>query len=100
MKQCDDDSGECESFDLLAPRVGELFGGSMREWRHDKLCNEISKRNMDITPIKWFVDLRKNGSTPHGGWGMGFARLCTLITGVPSVRDVVYLPVYFNHCPY
>jgi len=100
MKQCDDDSGECESFDLLAPRVGELFGGSMREWRFDKLNAEIMKRQMDITPIQWFVDLRKNGSMPHGGWGMGFARLCMLVTGMPSVRDTVYLPVYYGHCPY
>lgn len=100
MKQCDDGSGESESFDLLAPRVGELFGGSMREWRHDKLLSEIEKRKMDITPIQWFVDLRKSGSMPHGGWGMGFARLVTLLTGVPSIRDAVYLPVYYKYCPY
>jgi len=104
MKQCDDNSGdnlqECESFDLLAPRVGEMFGGSMREWRYDKLKNEIDKRKMDAKPIQWFVDLRKNGSMPHGGWGMGFARYCMLITGAPTVRDVVPFPVYYTHCPY
>jgi asparaginyl-tRNA synthetase len=96
MKQCDDGSGECEAFDLLAPRVGEMFGGSMREWRHDKLAAEISRRKMDLRPLQWFLDLRKSGSTPHGGWGMGFARLCMLITGVPSVRDVVPFPVYYG----
>lgn len=100
MKQCDDDSGECESFDLLAPRVGELFGGSMREWRFDKLDQEVKRRGMDLRPIQWFLDLRKSGSMPHGGWGLGFARLCMLVTGAPSVRDVVYLPVYYGHCPY
>jgi asparaginyl-tRNA synthetase len=100
MKQCDDGSGECESFDLLAPRVGEMFGGSMREWRFDKLNAEITKRNMNVEPIQWFLDLRKNGSMPHGGWGLGFARLCMLLTGTPSVRDTVYLPVYYGHCPY
>lgn len=100
MKQCDDDSGECESFDLLAPRVGELFGGSMREWRFDKLIAEIKRRSMDPKPIQWFLDLRKSGSIPHGGWGMGFARLCMLMTGSASVRDVVFLPVYYGHCPY
>jgi asparaginyl-tRNA synthetase len=100
MKQCDDNSGECESFDLLAPRVGEMFGGSMREWRYEKLMTEVIRRKMDITPIKWFIDLRKSGSMPHGGWGMGFARLCMLITGAPSVRDVVPFPVYYTHCPY
>jgi asparaginyl-tRNA synthetase len=92
MKQCDDGSGECESFDLLAPRVGEMFGGSMREWRHEKLSAEIARREMDLAPLQWFLDLRKSGSAPHGGWGMGFARLCMLVTGVPSVRDVVPFP--------
>lgn len=100
MKQCDDSSGECESFDLLAPCVGELFGGSMREWRYEHLMNEVQTRKMNITPIQWFVDLRKSGSMPHGGWGMGFARMCMLLTGVTSVRDVVAFPVYYTHCPY
>lgn len=100
MKQCDDGSGECESFDLLAPVVGEMFGGSMREWRYEKLDAEVKRRGMDLKPIQWFLDLRKWGSMPHGGWGMGFARLCTLITGAPSVRDTVFLPVYYKHCPY
>jgi len=100
MKQCDDDSGECESFDLLAPCVGEMFGGSMREWRFDKLDLEVKKRKMDITPISWYLQLRKSGSAPHGGWGLGFDRLLMLITGVSSVRDIVPLPVYYQHCPY
>lgn len=100
MAQCDDGSGECESFDLLCPRVGELFGGSMREWRFDKLDEEIKRREMNVSPIQWFLDLRKSGSAPHGGWGMGFDRLCMLVTGVQSVRDVVAFPVYYQHCPY
>lgn len=100
MAQVDDGSGECESFDLLCPRVGELFGGSMREWRFDKLDEEVKRRGMDITPIQWFLDLRKTGSMPHGGWGMGFDRLVMLVCGVQSVRDVVPFPVYYQHCPY
>jgi asparaginyl-tRNA synthetase len=91
---------ECESFDLLAPRVGELFGGSMREWRFEKLQKEVARRKMDIGPIEWFLNLRRLGSMPHGGWGLGFARLCMLLTGTSSVRDVVYLPVHYGHCPY
>lgn len=100
MAQLDDGSGECLSFDLLSPRAGELFGGSMREWRHDVLAAEIERRGMDVAPIQWFVDLRKAGSVPHGGWGMGFDRLCMLVCGVQSVRDVVPFPVYYTHCPY
>ncbi|KAL3806390.1 hypothetical protein ACHAXA_007878 [Cyclostephanos tholiformis] len=100
MAQVDDGSGECLSFDLLCPRVGELFGGSMREWRYDKLDEEVKRRGMDVTPIQWFLELRKSGSCPHGGWGMGFDRLCMLVCGVQSVRDVVPFPVYYGHCPY
>ncbi|KAL7471762.1 hypothetical protein ACHAXS_012059 [Conticribra weissflogii] len=100
MAQTDDGSGECLSFDLLCPRVGELFGGSMREWRFEKLDEEVKRREMDVTPIQWFLDLRKSGSCPHGGWGMGFDRLCMLVCGVQSVRDVVPFPVYYGHCPY
>lgn len=100
MAQVDDGSGECLSFDLLCPRVGELFGGSMREWRYEKLDEEVKRRGMDVTPIQWFLELRKAGSCPHGGWGMGFDRLCMLVCGVQSVRDVVPFPVYYGHCPY
>lgn len=100
MKQCEDGSGECESFDLLAPRIGELIGGSMRSWCYDSLDAEIRRRGMDVSPIQWFIDLRKSGSCEHGGWGLGFSRLCCLLTGAPSVRDVVFLPVYYGHCPY
>jgi len=92
MKQVGD--GTCESFDLLAPLVGELFGGSMREWRYDDL------ENMDIKPLQWFVDLRRDGTAPHGGWGMGFDRLVMFLTNAQSVRDVVPYPVYYGHCPY
>mmetsp|Transcript_4473 Transcript_4473/g.7496 ORF Transcript_4473/g.7496 Transcript_4473/m.7496 type:complete len:541 (+) Transcript_4473:75-1697(+) len=98
MKQVGD--GTCESFDLLAPLVGELFGGSMREWRYDVLEAEMKKKNMDMAPLQWFVDLRKDGTAPHGGWGMGFDRLVMFLTNASSVRDVVPYPVYYGHCPY
>lgn len=100
MAQADDGSGECLSFDLLCPRVGELFGGSMREWRREQLDAEVERRGMDVSPIQWFLDLRQSGSQPHGGWGMGFDRLCMLVCGTQSVRDVVPFPVYYGHCPY
>jgi len=98
MKQVGD--GTCESFDLLAPLVGELFGGSMREWRLDVLEDIMSKRGMDTKPLQWFIDLRKDGTAPHGGWGMGLDRLVMFLTNAPSVRDVVPYPVYYGFCPY
>jgi asparaginyl-tRNA synthetase len=100
MAQVDNGSGERLSFDLLCPRVGKLFGGSMREWRYDKLDEEVRRRGMDVLPIQWFLELRKSGSCPHGGWGMGFERLCMLVCRVQSVRDVVLFPMYYGHCPY
>lgn len=100
MKQTDDGSGECLSFDILCPRIGELFGGSMREESYEKLDAEVKRRAMDLGPIQWFIDLRKSGSCPHGGWGLGFSRLVTLLTGASSIRDVVFAPVYYGHCPY
>mgnify|MGYP003564382591 FL=1 len=98
MKQVGD--GTCESFDLLAPIVGELFGGSMREWRYDVLEKMMKSKNMDIAPLQWFIDLRKDGTAPHGGWGMGFDRLVMFLTNAASVRDIVPYPVYYGYCPY
>jgi asparaginyl-tRNA synthetase len=98
MKQVGD--GTCESFDLLAPLVGELFGGSMREWRYDVLEDMMKSKGMDMKPLQWFVDLRKDGTAPHGGWGMGFDRLVMFLTNTASVRDIVPYPVYYTHCPY
>jgi len=100
MKQTDNGSGESESFDLLVPRYGELIGSSCREWRFDKLDAEVKRRGMDLKPIQWFLDLRKSGSCPHSGFGLGVNRLCCLLTGTPSIRDTVFLPVYYGHCPY
>ena len=98
MKQCGD--GTCEAFDLLAPLVGELFGGSMREWRRRELETVMKGKRMDFRPLQWFVDLRGDGTAPHGGWGMGFDRLVMFLTNAQSVRDVVPYPVYYGHCPY
>ena len=99
MKQVGD--GTCESFDLLAPIVGELFGGSMREWRYEVLESVMNSKKMDVSTLQWFINLRKDGGTaPHGGWGMGFDRLVMFLTNTQSVRDIVPYPVYYGHCPY
>lgn len=100
MMKNKDNNELCDNFDILAPYVGELFGGSMREWNYDKLKEEMDNRNMNINTLNWYLELRKNGGAPHGGWGMGFERLVMLMTGVSSVRDITCFPVYYNHCPY
>ena len=89
-----------ENFDLLAPFVGELFGGSMREENYDKLLLEMNNRNMDSTKLEWYLDLRKYGTVTHGGWGLGFDRLLLLITGVNSIKDVIPFPVSYQSLNY
>lgn len=96
MRRTRDDPDTCENFDLLAPFVGEMFGGSMREDDYDTLLEEMKRRKMSIEPLQWYLDLRKFGSVPHGGWGMGFDRALIFLTGAPSIRDVIPFPVAYQ----
>ena len=100
MRSYREDETLVENFDLLAPVVGELFGGSMREEDYDKLLNEMNNRNMEISKLNWYLDLRKFGTVTHGGWGLGFDRLLLLITGVNSIKDVIPFPVSYQSLNY
>ena len=91
----------CDNFDLLMPyKVGEMIGGSMREESLELVLEELDKRKMNITPLQFYIDLRKYGSIPHGGFGLGLDRMCMLMTGMESIKDVVAFPVYYTHCKY
>ena len=97
MKQCDD--GTCESFDLLMPyKIGELIGGSMREENYDKLISMMRQKNVSENDMKFYTDLRKFGTVPHGGFGLGIDRLCMLFTGMENIRDVIPFPVAYKNC--
>lgn len=85
-------------FDLLVPDIGELIGGSLREHDLNKLKNEIERRGMDITSLKWYLRLRENGTVPHGGFGMGFERLLQYLTCTENIRDVIPFPRSANNC--
>ena len=78
--------------DLLMPRVGEMIGGSMREERFDVLEATMQNQNMNMDGLQWYLDLRRYGSVPHGGWGLGFDRLLMYLTGLDNIRDVVPFP--------
>lgn len=85
-------------FDLLFPVMGELIGGSVREANYGKLLKEIERRNMNISELQWYLDLRKNGSVPHGGFGMGFERLVSFVCNVDNIKDVIPLSRSVNNC--
>ena len=99
MKQLDD--GTCESFDLLMPyRVGELIGASQRETSYDKLVAMMDVKGVKREPLKFYTDLRKYGSCPHGGFGLGCDRLLMLLTGVHNIKDVIPFPVSYQNCQF
>lgn len=99
MKQ--DINGTCYSFDLLMPYgIGEIIGGSQREEDYDKLISMMHKKGMNHNNLSFYTDLRKYGTCPHGGFGLGFERLCMLVTGMNNIRDVVPFPVCYENCNY
>ncbi|HCF05479.1 MAG: asparaginyl-tRNA synthetase [Desulfomicrobiaceae bacterium] len=87
-----DDGRTVAAMDLLVPRIGELVGGSAREERLDVLSRRMEELGMPQEEYWWYLDLRRFGTVPHAGFGMGFERLLMLITGVSNIRDVIPFP--------
>jgi asparaginyl-tRNA synthetase len=81
-----------EAFDLIFPRIGEVIGGSQREERLDQLIEQIEIRGLPRKDLEWYIDLRRYGSVPHGGFGLGFERMLMWLTGVSNIRDVIPYP--------
>lgn len=101
MKQCLDESGECENFDLLMPyKVGELIGGSMREDNLERMLDIMKQKGVSPESLQFYLDLRRFGTVPHGGFGLGLDRLCMMFTGMESIKDVVAFPVHYKNCNY
>ncbi|MBO4598079.1 MAG: asparagine--tRNA ligase [Bacteroidaceae bacterium] len=78
--------------DVLFPQIGEIIGGSVREENYDKLVGEIESRNIPMKDMWWYLDTRRFGSCPHGGFGLGFERLILFVTGMQNIRDVIPFP--------
>ncbi len=78
--------------DVLFPQIGEIIGGSVREESYEKLIGEINARNIPMKDMWWYLDTRKFGSCPHGGFGLGFERLILFVTGMQNIRDVIPFP--------
>ena len=78
--------------DVLFPQMGEIIGGSVREENGEKRMAEIKERNIPMKDMWWYLDTRKYGSCPHGGFGLGFERLILFVTGMQNIRDVIPFP--------
>ncbi len=91
MKQ-NPDGKTVAAVDLLVPGVGEIIGGSEREADYNKLVAAMNERNMNLDLYSDYLDLRKFGSVPHGGFGLGFERLIMYVTGIANIRDVTLYP--------
>lgn len=92
-----DDDKTVAAMDILFPGIGEIVGGSQREERLEVLLSRMSEMNVPEEELDWYLDLRKFGSAPHAGFGLGFERLVQFITGMTNIRDVIAFPRYPGH---
>jgi asparaginyl-tRNA synthetase len=93
MRQ-NEDGKTVRAMDLLAPRIGEIIGGSQREERLDLLKTRMEEMHLSTENYWWYLDLRRFGSVPHAGFGLGFERLLMYMTGMQNIRDVIPFPRY------
>lgn len=98
--RCNDDEKTVRAMDVLVPRVGEIIGGSQREERLDILLHRIEECGMNPEDYWWYTDLRKFGSVPHSGFGLGLERAVQLITGMTNIRDVIPFPRTPGHAEF
>ena len=84
-----DDNKTVTAMDLLVPGIGEIVGGSQREERLDVLEANMRRHKMNPAEYKWYLDLRRYGTVPHSGFGLGFERMLMFVTGVSNIRDVI-----------
>ena len=91
MKQ-NEDGRTVQGTDVLFPQIGEIIGGSVREENYDKLMTRINELDIPMKDMWWYLDTRKFGTCPHGGFGLGFERLILFVTGMQNIRDVIPFP--------
>jgi len=87
-----DDERTVRAMDVLLPKVGEMIGGSQREHRLEVLTRRIQDAGLDPDDYWWYLDLRRHGSAPHAGFGLGFERLVQFVTGVANIREAIPFP--------
>ena len=87
-----EDNKTVRAMDLLFPGIGEMVGGSQREERLDVLQKRMAEMGIDEKELDWYLDLRRFGTAPHAGFGLGFERLVQFATGMSNIRDVIPYP--------
>jgi asparaginyl-tRNA synthetase len=91
MRQ-NEDGKTVAAMDVLFPGIGEIIGGSQREERYDRLMNRVNELKLPEKDLWWYIELRKFGTAPHSGFGLGFERLILFVTGMTNIRDVIPFP--------
>jgi asparaginyl-tRNA synthetase len=87
-----DDGKTVAAMDILVPGIGEIIGGSQREERYGVLESRMVEAGIDVEEYDWYLDLRRYGSVPHAGFGLGFERLVQFVTGMTNIREVIPFP--------
>ena len=87
-----EDGKTVRAMDILVPKVGEIIGGSQREERLDVLEERMREQGLVVEDYAWYADLRRYGTVPHAGFGLGLERIILFITGMANIRDVIPYP--------
>lgn len=98
--RCNDDGKTVRAMDVLVPRAGEIIGGSQREERLDVLLDRMRECGLNPDDYWWYVDLRRYGTVPHAGFGLGVERVMLLLTGMANIRDVIAYPRTPKHAEF
>ena len=86
------DNTTVAAMDILVPGIGEIIGGSQREERYDMLLSRMADQGLNPEEYGWYLDLRRYGTVPHAGFGLGFERLIQFVTGMANIREVIPFP--------
>ncbi|MFA6464991.1 MAG: amino acid--tRNA ligase-related protein, partial [Desulfurivibrionaceae bacterium] len=87
-----DDNTTVAAMDILVPGIGEIIGGSQREERYDRLVSRLAEMGFNQEDYDWYLDLRRYGTVPHAGFGLGFERLIQFVSGMANIREVIPFP--------